>query len=83
MSATRLKVVTDDEVAKRNALEMVDELRERILAGDTVRFGLIEVRRGSAWSTSFSSGAEKLQDAAMLIDLGIRMLGFASVPAEE
>jgi hypothetical protein len=78
MTPTPLKIVNPDEVAQRNALEMADELRARIVAGEVVRFGLIECRRGDLWATSFSSGMDKRHGAAMLIELGVKMLGFAS-----
>lgn len=63
---------------KQNALEQLEELRKRIESGETLRFGIIECKQGSDYSTSFSSQANKREDAAMLIELALRMLNFAS-----
>ena len=63
-------------VARKNAIEQLEELRKRILSGETVRFGTIEFRRGGDYSTQFSDGIDKLRSAALLIELGMRMLGF-------
>lgn len=76
-------VPRDEAVARQNALEMVDELRQRIVNGETLRFGLVETRVGEIWATSFSSGMHKREDGAMLIELGLRMLGFVSKDVDD
>ena len=67
-----------DLLTKQQALETLDNLRQRIESGETIRFGLVECRRNGDYSTEFSSGMNKREDAAMLIDLALRLLGFAS-----
>ena len=63
---------------QQNALEIIDEVRARVVSGETLRNGLIECRKGSEYSNAFSSGMNKREDAAMLIDLGLRLMGFVS-----
>ena len=65
-----------DETMKRNALETLEELRLRVECGETLRFGVVECRKGGIYSTEFSSGANKREDAAMLMGLALRLMGF-------
>ena len=52
-----------------------------MLSGETTRFGLVECRSNGDYSTEFTSGMNKREDAAMLIDLALRLLGFAQQQA--
>jgi hypothetical protein len=59
-------------------LDALDELRQRVDAGEVTRFGLIECRTDGLYSTQFTSAMHKREDAAMLLDLSLRLLGFVS-----
>ena len=71
-------MLAPDAKTKQNALEQLDELRKRIESGETLRFGIIECKQAGDYSTSFSSQTNKREDAAMLLELSLRMLNFAS-----
>ena len=45
--------------------------------GQIVSVGLVGKRVGGEWQTSMSRSENALEDAAMLIELGMRRLGFA------
>jgi hypothetical protein len=45
--------------------------------GQIVSVGLVGKRVGGEWQTSMSASENALEDAAMLIELGMRRLGFA------
>jgi hypothetical protein len=77
----RLVPVLTKSVAKierDQMLEALDGLRARIDAGEVTRFGLIECRSNGLYSTQFTSATHKREDAAMLLDLSLRLLGFVS-----
>lgn len=67
-----------DAVAKKNALDTLDAVRKRVEDGTTLRFGLVEARANGEYSTEFTMATHKREDAAMLIDLALRLLGFVS-----
>jgi hypothetical protein len=78
---TRLKTVPSlsiDGLQRKNMLDALDELRQRVDAGEVTRFGLIECRTDGLYSTQFTSAMHKREDAAMLLDLSLRLLGFVS-----
>ena len=45
--------------------------------GQIVSVGIVGKRTGGEWQTSMSRSDNGLEDAAMLIELGMRRLGFA------
>jgi len=45
--------------------------------GQIVSVGIVGKRAGGEWQTSMSRSENALEDAAMLIELGMRRLGFA------
>ncbi|MFZ9922563.1 MAG: hypothetical protein ACO3E4_06595 [Candidatus Nanopelagicaceae bacterium] len=45
--------------------------------GQIVSVGIVGKRTGGEWQTSMSRSENALEDAAMLIELGMRRLGFA------
>jgi hypothetical protein len=59
-----------------NAIAMLEEWLEAAKDGEIVSVGLVGKRVGGEWQTSFSSSDNGLEDAAMLLELGIRRLGF-------
>lgn len=75
MPAIKL-IPRDTEIEKKNALEMIEELRSNIESGKTVRFGLVQFGPSGFW-TEFSSATDRLRDGAVLIQLGMRLLGLA------
>jgi hypothetical protein len=79
---TKLKSVRSalsvGDLERKNMLEAIDELRQRIDSGVVTRFGLIECRADGMYSTQFTSAMHKREDAAMLLDLALRLLGFVS-----
>jgi len=60
-----------------DAIAMLEQWLEDAKDGQIVRVGLIGKRPGGEWQTSFSSSDNRLEDAAMLIELGMRRLGFS------
>ena len=59
-----------------NTIAMLEQWLEDAKDGQIVSVGLIGKRVGGEWQTSFSSSDNRLEDAAMLLELGIRRLGF-------
>lgn len=59
-----------------NVITMLEEWLEVAKNGKIISVGLIGKRVGGEWQTSFSSSDNRLEDAAMLLELGIRRLGF-------
>lgn len=69
-----IKVTTVDN---SDAVNMLEKWLEDAKAGEIISVGLIGKRVGGEWQTSFSRSDNGLEDAAMLIELGMRRLGFA------
>jgi molybdate-binding protein len=67
-----------EKIQRDNMLESIDGLRRRIDAGEVSRFGLVECRTNGDYTTEFTSAMHKREDAAMLIDLALRLMGFVS-----
>ena len=59
-----------------NVITMLEEWLEAAKDGEIISVGLIGTRVGGEWQTAFSSSDNSLEDAAMLIELGMRRLGF-------
>ena len=60
-----------------NAIAMLEKWLEDAKAGEIITVGVIGKRVGGEWQTGFSSSDNSLEDAAMLIELGMRRLGFS------
>ena len=69
-----IKVTTVDN---SDAVSMLEQWLEDAKDGQIIRVGIIGKRVGGEWQTSFSRSDNGLEDAAMLIELGMRRLGFA------
>lgn len=69
-----IKVTTVDN---SDAVSMLEQWLEDAKDGQIIRVGLIGKRVGGEWQTSFSRSDNGLEDAAMLIELSMRRLGFA------
>ncbi len=70
-----LKVVDRGE-NQQSMLELIDEIRADIVAGNITRVGVVFCKVNSEWGTTFSKSDNRCVDAAMLIELGLRRLGF-------
>lgn len=68
-----IKVTTADN---SDTVNMLEQWLEDAKAGEIITVGLIGKRPGGEWQTAMSSSQNRLEDAAMLIELGMRRLGF-------
>jgi hypothetical protein len=68
-----IKATTPDN---SDAIALLEQWLEDAKAGEIVTVGLVGKRIGGEWQTGMSSSQNSLEDAAMLIELGIRRLGF-------
>ena len=57
---------------------MIDDIRADVVAGVITRAGVVFCRPSGEWGTVFSRTDDSRLDAAMLIELGLRRLGFAT-----
>ena len=69
-----IKVTTADN---SDVVNMLERWLEYAKAGEIITVGLIGKRVGGEWQTAMSKSENGLEDAAMLIELGMRRLGFA------
>ena len=60
-----------------DAVQMLEEWLQAAKDGQIISVGLVGKRVGGEWQTSMSASENALEDAAMLIELGMRRLGFA------
>ena len=68
-----LKATTPDN---GDCIALLEQWLEDARGGEIVTVGLVGKRVGGEWQTAMSSSQNSLEDAAMLIELGIRRLGF-------
>jgi hypothetical protein len=68
-----IKVTTPDN---SEAVTMLEQWLEDAKSGEIVTVAIVGKRIGGEWQTAMSSSQNSLEDAAMLIELGIRRLGF-------
>lgn len=59
-----------------DAIEMLRGWLAQAEAGELVTVALVGRHAGGGWQTGMSSSENRLEDAAMLIELGMRRLGF-------
>ena len=59
-----------------DAIALLEQWLEDAKNGEIVTVGLVGKLIGGEWQTAMSSSQNSLEDAAMLIELGIRRLGF-------
>tara|TARA_R110000868_G_scaffold335824_1_gene596705 strand:+ start:399 stop:638 length:240 start_codon:yes stop_codon:yes gene_type:complete len=69
-----IKVTTADN---SDTVNMLEQWLEDAKAGEIITVGLVGKRVGGEWQTAMSKSENGLEDAAMLIELGMRRLGFA------
>ncbi len=68
-----IKATTPDN---SEAIEMLEQWLEDAKSGEIVTVAIVGKRVGGEWQTGMSSSQNRLEDAAMLIELGMRRLGF-------
>lgn len=68
-----IKVTTPDN---SDCVALLEQWLELAKDGELVTVGLVGKRIGGEWQTAMSSSQNKLEDAAMLVELGMRRLGF-------
>lgn len=66
------------EKSKEDMLEMLDRYKQLVDSGEVVRLGIVTERSGGNWGTEFSYSEDNRLDAAMLLELALRRLGFAT-----
>lgn len=59
-----------------SAIKMLEEWLEDARAGNVVTVAIVGKRIGGEWQTGMSRSDNSLEDAAMLIEIGFRRLGF-------
>jgi len=60
----------------QNAINLLESWLKEAKAGNVISVGIVGKRTGGEWATAMSSSDNGLEDAAMLIELGIRRMGF-------
>jgi hypothetical protein len=68
-----LKATTPDNA---DCIALLEQWLEDARAGEIVTVAIVGKRIGGEWQTGMSSSQNRLEDAAMLIELGMRRLGF-------
>jgi hypothetical protein len=68
-----IKVTAPDN---SDCIQMLERWLEDAKNGELISVGLVGKRVGGEWQTGMSRSENALEDAAMLIELGIRRLGF-------
>lgn len=68
-----IKATTPDNT---DAVRMLEQWLEDAKSGDLVTVALAGKRIGGEWQTGMSSSQNRLEDAAMLLELAMRRLGF-------
>jgi len=68
-----IKATTPDNT---DAVRMLEQWLEDAKSGDLVTVALVGKRVGGEWQTGMSKSQNGLEDAAMLLELAMRRLGF-------
>lgn len=74
MSETKLKPV---DTRNEEAISMLEGWLDQARNGELVTVALVGKRIGGDWQTGMSSSDNRLEDAAMLMELAMRRMGFA------
>lgn len=62
--------------AKQSMLDLLERTKRDVESGTILRIGIVTDRIGNEWSSAFSRSENRVEDAAKLIELGLRRLGF-------
>lgn len=68
--------IKDTPPHNEHAIAMLEEWLEDAKSGEIITVAIVGKRIGGEWQTGMSSSQNRLEDAAMLIELGMRRLGF-------
>ena len=66
----------------QDAIKVLEEMLVLARSGEVLRVGVVCEYVGGAWGTRFSASTDARVDGAMLIELGLRRLGFRTVSTE-
>ncbi len=73
----KIKTLNVTAAHSAEAIKMLEDWLEQAKNGEIVTVALAARRKGGEWQTGMSTSDNRLEDAAMLIELGMRRLGFA------
>ena len=76
MSDNVTPIVRPVETHNAHAIRMLEEWLEDARAGNVVTVAIVGKRIGNEWQTGMSASDNALEDAAMLLEIAIRRLGF-------
>ena len=71
-----MNIVKIDAKPNESVITLLKEWLEQAERGEIVRVGIVAELPGGEWQTAFSASADKRVDAAMMIELAMRRLGF-------
>ena len=71
-----MNVVEIKSKPNESVITLLKEQLEQAERGEIVRVGIVAERTGGEWQTAFSASADKRVDAAMMMELAMRRLGF-------
>ncbi len=64
------------ELNNQDVIDMLEYWLNDAKNGEIVSIGIVGLRTGGEWQTGFSRSDDGLRDAAMLMELAIRRMGF-------
>lgn len=62
--------------ANPDAVALLERMLDRAKTGEINRVGMVYKTKDEGWGTVFSASDNKLEDSAMLIEVGLRRLEF-------
>lgn len=68
---------TPERRVQADVVATLEAVLERARAGEVTRVGIVFEHPGGTWNSTFSASEDRRIDAAMLIELGLRRLGFS------
>lgn len=63
-------------LANDDVIDMLESWLDQAKKSEIISVGIVGFRVGKEWQTQFSSSQDALRDAAMLMELAIRRMGF-------
>ena len=73
---TVINKLTKVTINNQDAIDLLESWLADAKAGNIITVGIVGKRTGGQWQTGMSRSDNALEDAAMLIELGMRRLGF-------
>ena len=71
------KFIKKAQINNNDCIRLLKEWLTDAENGDVATICIVGKRVGGEWSTSMSASNNSLEDAGMLIEIGLRRLGFA------